>query len=686
MSNASKFVFPLLVLAAVAGGAAFFFSQSGLDAPPVVDSTSPKVAQQEPKPDAPAPVRVTAQPDPIRTAASGAVGNAQTDAPQGVRGRLLLPDGTPAANVPMLLVESGMNDPIKIFLDNRSGKLRPAIANSQTAADGTFALGLRQAQKAVDLRALSPDHPEINRSQIKVRERDWYDTGDVQLEVGLVVQGRVVEATTKTPIAQATVFLSNSNQSHAMVASPGRERGVSVTTDDNGGFRFTNAPRIGLVNLSAEAQGYASTQLLNQQLKQDGPTEHTLELELGQPIAGVVVDQDGKPISGAAVIATGLSSKTPQTATVTSANDGSFEFPSLRTGPYSLLGTSSQHSDGKNAMVMTGDAAVKLVLAMRAMVKLRVLGANKVPVKNFKVGLKKYFPNNPLGIGNVPEFSDRRVNPSDYAPEHGGDWALIRGLPAGEFRFQIEDSAHAKTLSGPFTVVEGGPIAEVTAELTLGATITGTVIDDRGQPVAGATITTDLNGGLAADSGIFEIFRTMMPEKHSKAQTTSDAQGRFRIAKLAYADYMVRVSHQSYCEGTVINLKLETEGQVVDAGVIQLSLGTLVEGVTMVGGMPAGQIKVTISSPMGDALPTAEAIAAGARPARAMFNANVVSDGDGHFRILKRVPPGSYKITASRHSTNSPFDALLDMKETEKKLDILPGHDRLELTFNLAKR
>jgi uncharacterized GH25 family protein len=679
VSNATKIVVPLFLLAALA--AAFFYFQGLSDdhAPPAPTGGPAPAVQPAPKPVAPPKPEVTAPPRqaPERTAVSGA---SNSQAPQGVRGRVLLPNGSVAADVQVLLLESGMNDPIKIFLDRRAGKVRPPIASAQTSPEGMFELGLLQPSKSVDLRVVSPNHPELNRTQVKVREGDWYDFGDLQLEQGMLVQGRVIEAISKVPVADATVFLEGSNQSHAMVATPGRERGVTTTTEQNGTFRFTNAPRQGLINLVVEARGYATAQLLNQQLKPES-NDYTIEVELGQPIAGVVVDQDGNGIAGANVTATGLSSKTPQTASVACAEDGSFEFPSLRTGPYQVVATSGQHAEGKNGMVMTGEMNLKLVCAMRAMVRLSVVGNNQAPVKSYRLGLKRYFPANPLGIGNVPEFPDRTVNPGDY--QDGGQWALIRGLPGGEFRFQIEDSQHAKTLSPPFTVVEGGPVVEVVTQLVLGGSIQGTVIDERGKPVAGATVSTDLNGGIAADSEIFRLFRDMMPEKHSKASVKTDAQGRFRINKLAYAEYMVRVTHADYCEGSVINLKLENEGQIVDAGVIQLALGAMVEGVTMVGGQPTGQVKVSLSSPMGD---PAGAPPDPARTARAMFNASAVSDGDGNFHLLKRVPPGTYKISASRVTNGNPFDTLMDIKESEQQLVIEPGRDKATVSFNLTKR
>ena len=70
-----------------------------------------------------------------------------------------------------------------------------------------------------------------------------------------------------------------------------------------------------------------------------------------------------------------------------------------------------------------------------------------------------------------------------------------------------------------------------------------------------------------------------------------------------------------------------------------------------------------------------------------MFSASAISDNDGRFRLLKRVPPGNYKINASRPSgDNNPFMILLDMKETEQQLQVNPGQDRIQMDFNLPKR
>ncbi|MBL9079488.1 MAG: carboxypeptidase regulatory-like domain-containing protein [Planctomycetes bacterium] len=679
----AKIAVPLLLLAALVGGGAYLMLGQEHPAPRPVSAEPTPPKQVDPTPP-PAPV-VTTPPvtqEPLRTEVE-ADATSHGDAPQGVRGRVFTPDGQPAPGVEVLLVENVSRNAAELFLRAKMAQSAPPLASSKTREDGSFELGLLRAGQMCDLRVVSDRFPEKSIGRLSVREGDWFDAGEIRLEFGSLVQGRVVEEGTQLGIAGATVYLANATQAHAMLATPGRERGIAAQTDASGFFRFENAPAQGLVNLTVEALGYAASPVLNQPLKPQVPNEFLLQVVRGEPIAGVVVDPDGKPIAGATVTATGLSTKTPQNATATSGADGVFSFPSLRVGPYHLQTSMAGYLDAREPMVMTGETTVKLVLGQRGFMKLRVLASNGSPVKSYRVSLTRYFPNNPAGVGKVMDFPDRNVNPGDYPSEYNGEWAVVRGLPPGDFRMQVEDKAHAKTLSMPFTVVEGGATPEVTVQLTLGATIVGTVVDDRGKPVVDATVTTDMNSGPAADLGFLDIFRSMMPEKHTKSQTRTDAQGRFRINKLAFADYMVRVSHSNYCEGTAQNIKLETEGQVADCGVITLSMGALVEGRTTVAGAPTGQIQVTVSTPFDERLQQKDA---SGKPMQVMFHSRAVSDGDGNYRLLKRVPPGTYKINASRQGGDNPFFGMLDMKETEQQLVVAPGQDRIEINFNLSPR
>lgn len=687
MSNVAKLAIPLLLLAAAAAGAFYILGQGGTTpvAPPTNGETPATVAGEQ-EPETPQ-VAKSSNPvnEPQRVEASGVGGNSHADAEQGVKGKVFQPNGQPAVGVTVMLLENAMSNAIDMFLLNKTGKIAPPIASSVTFEDGSFALGVIKAGQKVDLRIVSDAHPEIVKSPISVSNGDWYDAGDLKLEQGLLVQGRVVELLSKAPVANATVFLNSTNRAHAMSATPGREQGIIAQTDNGGYYRFDNAPRSGLINIKVEADDFATTSLLSQQIRADAPNLFNLEIERGHKITGIVVDQDGQRITGAKVTATGHSTKTPQTETVHADSEGEFEFAALRGGPYRLKVSANRYADVELPLVLTNEDQ-KIVMPKRGSVRLKVLTASGRAVKNYRLSLKRSFPNNPNNIGNVIEFPDRNISPRN----HRGAWAMIDGLPSGQFRFQLMESNHAKTLTDTFTVEQGADPIDVSVVLTMGGEITGKVIDDQGKAVAGATVTSDMNAGLAADTGIFEMFQSMIPKKHTTRNVKTDKNGRFRITKLSYADYMLRVSHARYCEGSKINIKLTQEGEVIDAGVIQLQKGTLIQGTASVDGVPTGQIKVVISipAPATNALPstqpnTPEAMA---QARRRLFSTKSLTNGDGQFVMLKRVPPGTYKVTAARHSVDNPFIALMDMKKSGQELIIAPGQDLATINFNLSSR
>jgi uncharacterized GH25 family protein len=681
--NAAKLLLPVLLVVGV--GAGVYFAMSGGEAdlpsaPPTIETKEPEEAQQQPEAPAVAdkPVARTEAQDPQRVEIKVA-SSANADAPQGVRGRVVHPGGAPAPESDVYLLKSSTSDPLSLYLAHRRGQKTEPVAHVRTDAEGRFAIGIQKAGESFDLRVVSEEHPEIQHKSIKVRSEDWYDTGDLEFTVGSIVQGRVLDETGKFGIGDARVYLTIPGMTHQMLPTPGRERGIMTVTDNSGFFRYANAPRDGVINLGAESTDYAFQELQNQQIKSGAPNDFTIELSRGQPISGVVVDQQGKPIVGAAVLASAQSAKMPQTGQTTTGTDGKFTLPILRAGPYQLAVSAANYEDALEKPVFAGAEDVRIVLEQRGRAKLRVFSAKGQPIKNYTVGLKRYFANNPGSIGKVQEFRDVRVTPGDYE----GDYAIIRNVPAGEFVFQIMENDHAKTLTSNFSMAadKEPPVVEVT--LTLGGMITGRVVDDAGAPVAGATVVTDMNGGVAIDTGFFEMFRNFLPDKHTTRSEKTAADGTFKLSRLAFADYMIRVSHPDFCEGSSLDIGVANEGEERDVGDIQLRKGALVEGLCRVGGRGTGQVKVMIGPPTGY---KPEIDAQGKPIGGMMFTATAISDGEGLYRFTKRVPPGNYKIHAFKEAGNDDvFGRFKQMKETERPLVIAPGQDVVTQQFDISQ-
>ncbi len=681
--NAAKLLLPVLLVAGI--GAAAWFAMSGGDVDIPIDGPEPKIEQpsetQKPHSETPAVATnetpTTAPQDPKRVEVKVAT-SVHTDAAQGIRGRVVLPGGQPAPETDVFLLRGSTSDPLALYLAHRRGQKTEPIAHVRTDEQGAFAIGMEKAGDTFDLRVVSDEHPEIQHKSIKVRSEDWYDAGDLELTTGSIVQGRVLDEDGKFGLPEARVYLTIPGMAHQMLPTPGRERGILAVTDSNGFFRYTNAPRGGTINLGAESSDYAFFELQNQQIKDNAPNDFTIELSRGLPISGIVVDGQGRPVGGATVLATAQSAKQPQSGQAASGSDGHFALPILRAGPYQILVSAPNYEDVVEKPVFAGADDVRIVMEQRGRVRLRVFSSKGQAIKNFTVGLKRYFANNPSSIGKVPEFRDVRITPGDY----DGDYANIRNVPNGEFVFQIMDNEHAKTLTTNFVMAadKESPTVEVT--LTLGAAILGQVVDDAGAPVAGATVVTDMNGGIAVETGFFEMFRSFLPDKHTTRSEKTGPDGRFRLTRLAFADYMLRVSHADYCEGTSMDIGVANEGEERDVGVIRLRRGTIVEGMCRVGGRGTGQVKVMIGPPTGY---RPELDAQGKPVGGPMFTATAISDGEGRYRFTKRVPPGTYKIHAFKEAGNDDvFGRFKQMKETERPLTVGSGQDVLVMDFDIA--
>lgn len=298
--------------------------------------------------------------------------------------------------------------------------------------------------------------------------------------------------------------------------------------------------------------------------------------------------------------------------------------------------------------------------------QLRVLDRNGGPVARCRLTLLRWLPQSG-SFGKVEGFESRELGQRDFV----GDTATITGLPAGEFVFQVEAELHAMARSTPFRIGDDGPAPEVIVHLTRGAVLSGTVLGADGKPLPGATVGTEAPSAFAARTDVMKVFAQFIPTTLTLATTTTDAEGRFELPHLIAGKYRVVARHPDFCEhGMEVELAVDQKAAL---GHLKLQRGTQIEGTVTFDGKAEAGLIVQVTRPATDGKPEAVLLGRG------------VTDAQGRYRIDLRLPPGRYQVSAWKPAREgNPFQQLLQMKQTERNIEIEPGQDRKQQDFAIA--
>lgn len=196
----------------------------------------------------------------------------------------------PAVEITGRVVRGGAGvDGVTISTFSEAG----ASATAVTGPDGSFTLsGLTPGDVRASMRKESDFIQEMRTLTAPAR--------DVTIEIppGTRVSGRVVDKSTRKPIAsfQAGVSNSRSGGGMMMVSPPS----LKAFTSDDGSFVLENVPT-GAVNLVASAPGYAQARM-NLTVEEGKPlTDIELELDPGTKLVGKVTGPDGAALAGVTV-------------------------------------------------------------------------------------------------------------------------------------------------------------------------------------------------------------------------------------------------------------------------------------------------------------------------------------------------------------------------------------------------
>lgn len=446
------------------------------------------------------------------------------------------PDGRPAAGLSLwVLAEFARPD-------------EPPPPTAVTGADGTFAIpGL-----APDRLALYSCGPGYHPETVTVHFLD--EPVRLTVRPAATLRGRVLGPDGE-PLTGASLYArragSISNDGFE-VWTPCPENDEAVS-DARG--RFVVGPLApGWYDLLADARGMkqAILPMLRTAAGEPGD-EAEIRLEAGGILSGRVLDEAGAPIAGA-----DLSFDGPWSEIAESARDGSFSFNIAFREPSSAVLSAEKCGYTKvrrELEDLAGDVEIDLVLAQDdgcSMIRGRVVGPDGAPVERALVTGAAY--NAPAwtaadgafelagseskihitvekpGFATVRREIDPAAGSLEFRLERGAvvsgrllglsaedrsqpiqvilsrqDPSFLRAPVTGDATFRIENvpsgtwnlSAQAGALIATRTVTLEPGQAELSVDLDMPAaqTVSGQVLDDRAQPVAGATIMVKMTDG-----------------------------------------------------------------------------------------------------------------------------------------------------------------------------------------------
>jgi hypothetical protein len=190
----------------------------------------------------------------------------------------------------------------------------------------------------------------------------------------------------------------------------------------------------------------------------------------------------------------------------------------------------------------------------------------------------------------------------------------VEKVPAGTYRISVSAQGYASLVAGYEHLVADGYLALDDVELAPQATLSGSVKDDAGKPVSGATVRLDDTLGMDGQS-----YRLAAP-----AQATTDAEGRFEIRSVP-AGYGRVVC---FAKGHYAPLDELRAVPAKDVSIRMSETGTI-KGKVIDGKQGAGRIYVSV-------VPEGERIG--------KWGGGMLVKPDGTFQF-DNVPPGTYFIS-----------------------------------------
>jgi protocatechuate 3,4-dioxygenase beta subunit len=425
----------------------------------------------------------------------------------------------------------------------------PLVApGARTNAEGVFQLavppGVEVGLESAAAGYLPGDHQYVKQGA----------NGSVVLSLrpAATLAGRVVDGAGQ-PLAGAKV--------ETVFSRKGRSESVLARSRGDGSFRLTGLLPSGVYELTATHQGFARKEV---SVRTAPPGQASAPVRIvmtdGQTAFGRVVDEGGRPVSGAEVRLMSLDARNAssveswQLAMATADAEGRFEFRHLRPGAVQVSAKHRGYAPGELPEVKLPPGQPRfdlgdLKLPAGAAIEGRVTDTREVPIAGARVWISPNEEQSGFGTLNVSSHPLRLQE--------------VETGPDGRFRIADLQRGQAFVVgaSHPGYVdafVAGVPVPNeepVRIEMRMAHGLRGQVVGPAGEPVAGASLSRalGLETFLAPDGS--DPFRPL---------GMTDSEGRFAVTGLAAGPLNLQIRADGYQPRKIEGLEIPEDGDLTD--------------------------------------------------------------------------------------------------------------------------
>jgi protocatechuate 3,4-dioxygenase beta subunit len=537
-----------------------------------------------------------------------------------VSGKILDSQGKPLAAARVLWARYQTDQ--EALLAETEGLEAETLGETRSDANGAFRIVLDKPGVTISLRVQAAGLPEARLSGPYLSD-ETTTLDDLHFSPPTRLAGKVADEKGR-PVANARVEFRKNGDPGSDAAFVSRARSSA-----DGTWEMPAAPEGGRF-LYVRADGFAPFSRFTER-------KALLETALrrGGIVRGVLLDTAGKPVPGAIVTAGAVAARTVPS--------GEFRLTGVATGLQSVeTEWKDEFAARRQVKVAAGGEAVAdlRLFQAAAIVGTVVDETTKQPVVGARVA---------AGAGETSWFDAdvfRRRARSDARGRF-----RVGGLTAG--RYSIE-AARSGYLAGEFHGVAaampaGKPLA---IALRREATIGGTVVDEKGNPVAGARV------AIPRDFGGGRRMRMMGRSSFAPVETETGPNGAFSLRRLPPSSGLtVQASKADYAPARLTGIRLKT--------------GENVKGVSLVlkRGLGAqGTVVDAEGRPVAGAEVRAVRVEKGRRGFAVMMTgagrekADAVSDAQGAFR-LGGLEASRYRVSAEKEGLVQRTPATLDVAD-----------------------